>query len=395
MKARRIWILARRIMRQVGRDRRTMGLLIFGPMLVIALGAILFRADPAAIPLGIVNEDEGLSIPLAGEIGIAERIAGELAASDAFDVVTLHRDEDEDEDEYEYEDEIDDRLRDGTVQGVVVFPPDFSAGFQQNRQAVIDLRLEGSNPTRSMAITARVTESSMKALAGLVLTGLGSNDRETGLPVVVNATYLFAGREFDTMDFVAPIYIALLAMFFVFLLTCVSFLRERSQGTMERLLATPATRLEIVLGYMAGQGLFALIQVAVILSFTIWVVKIHYLGSLALLFLVVALLAVVGVSLGILASAFARNEFQVVQFIPLLIIPQILLSGTFWAIEEMPNYLQPLAYLMPLTYANRALREVMLKGEGLAGIWPDLAILAGFAALIIALGALTMRREVE
>ena len=390
MKTRRIWVLARRVMRQVGRDRRTMGLLIFAPMLVIALGAILFRADPAAIPLGIVNEDEGLSIPLAGEIGIAERIAGELATSDAFDVVTLHRDD------------IDDRLRDGTVQGVVVFPPDFSAGFQQNRQAVLDLRLEGANPTRSMAITARVTESSMKALAGLVLTGLGSpgvppaNDRETtGLPVVVNATYLFAGREFDTMDFVAPVYIALLAMFFVFLLTCVSFLRERSQGTMERLLATPATRLEIVLGYMAGQGLFALIQVAVILSFTIWVVKIHYLGSLALLFLVVALLAVVGVSLGILASAFARNEFQVVQFIPLLIIPQILLSGTFWAIEEMPNYLQPLAYLMPLTYANRALREVMLKGEGLAGIWPDLAILAGFAALIIALGALTMRREVE
>jgi ABC-2 type transport system permease protein len=389
MKARRIWVLARRIMRQVGRDRRTMGLLVFGPMLVIVLGAILFRAGPAAIPLGIVNEDEGLSIPLAGEIGIAERIAGELAASDAFDVVTLRRDE------------IDDRLRDGTVQGVVVFPPDFSAGCQQNRQAVIDLRLEGSNPTRSMAITARVTESSMKALAGLVLTGMGSpgappaNDRETGLPVAVKATYLFAGREFDTMDFVAPVYIALLAMFFVFLLTCVSFLRERSQGTMERLLATPATRLEIVLGYMAGLGLFALIQVAVILSFTIWVVKIHYLGSLALLFLVVALLAVVGVSLGILASAFARNEFQVVQFIPLLIIPQVLLSGTFWAIEEMPNYLRPLAYVMPLTYANRALREVMLKGEGLAGIWPDLAILAGFAALIIALGALTMRREVE
>lgn len=388
MNPRRIFILARRIMRQVSRDRRTIGLLVFGPMLVLTLGAILFRADPAAIPLGVVNEDEGLSIPMAGKISLGERIVEELAASDVFGVVTLRRDA------------IDDRLRDGTVQAVVVFAEDFSAEFRQNQQAVINLRLEGSNPTRSMAITARVTEAAMKALAGLMTMGFGmpgapqASEGETKLPVAIEVTYLFAGEEFDTMDFVAPVYIGALAMFFVFLLTCVSFLRERSQGTMERLLATPATRLEIVLGYMVGLGLFALIQVTVILFFTIWALKIHYLGNLGLLFLVVALLAVVGVSLGILASAFARNEFQVVQFIPLFIIPQALLGGTFWAVEELPRYLQPFAYLMPLTYANRALRDVMLKGWGLAEIWSNLAILLGLAALLIVLGALTMRREV-
>ena len=387
MNLRRVFALARRVMRQISRDRRTVGLLVFAPMLVLTLGAILFRADPAAIPLGVVDEDEGLSIPLAGKISMGQRIAEELIAGETFDVVTLRRDE------------IDDRLRDGTVQGVIVFPPDFSAKFHQNRQAVLDLRLEGSNPTRSMVITARVSESAMKALAGLATTGFGlpgapnAGEGEAKLPVTVEATYLFAGKEFDTMDFIAPVYIALLALFFVFLLTCVSFLRERTQGTMERLLATPATRLEIVLGYMAGLGLFALIQVSVILFFTVWVLKIHYLGSLGLLFLVVALLAVVGVSLGILASAFARNEFQVVQFIPLLIIPQILLGGTFWAVEEMPGYLEPFAYFIPITYANRALRDVMLKGWGLADIWPNLAVLLGFAALLIALGALTMRRE--
>ena len=151
------------------------------------------------------------------------------------------------------------------------------------------------------------------------------------------------------MDYIAPIYIGFLAMFFVFLLTCVSFLRERLQGTMERLLSTPATRLEIVLGYLVGLGFFALVQVSIILLFTIWAIKIHYLGDLGLMLLIVALLAVVGVSLGMLASAFARNEFQVVQFIPLLIIPQALLSGTFWPVEEMPTYLRPLAYIMPLT----------------------------------------------
>jgi ABC-2 type transport system permease protein len=217
---------------------------------------------------------------------------------------------------------------------------------------------------------------------------------ETPLPVSVQTTYLYGGEEFDMMDFIAPVYIAVLSMFFVFLLACVAFLRERSQGTMERLAATPATHIEIVLGYMLGLGLFALIQVAVILFFTVWVLKIHYLGSLGLLLLVIAFLAIVGVNMGILASAFARTEFQVIQFIPLVVIPQVLLGGTFWAVSDMPNYLQPFAYIMPIYYANNALRDVMLKGGGLAEIWPNLAILASITGVLIILSSMMMRREV-
>ena len=382
MNTRRVLTLARRVIRQVLRDRRTVGLLAFVPMLVLVLAAILTRAEPAAIPLGVVNEDEGLSIPMAGTIQLGDQIAEELATNEVFEVVVLGRDEAER------------LLREGELQGVVIFSKSFTADFRQHQQATLQVQLEGSNPTRSMLITARLGESAMKALAGMAAQNMGATAGERALPVAIEADYLYAGREFDTMDYIAPIYIGFLAMFFVFLLTCVSFLRERSQGTMERLLSTPATRLEIVLGYLVGLGFFALVQVSIILLFTIWAIKIHYLGDLGLMLLIVALLAVVGVSLGMLASAFARNEFQVVQFIPLLIIPQALLSGTFWPVEEMPTYLRPLAYIMPLTYANRALRDVMLKGWGLAEIWPDLALLAGFAVVIIGLGTLTMRQEI-
>ncbi len=388
MKVQRVLILARRVMRQVLRDRRTIAMMVLVPMLILTLGAVLFRSEAAAIPLGVVNDDQGLTSPLADKVVLGQRIVDELAAGDTFELVTLGRDE------------IDRALNDGVVQGVLVFPKEFSAEFKEKRQAALDLRLEGSNPTRSMVISARVTEAAMRAVAGLATAGIGlpggvpGGAGEAELPVTVEATYLFAGKEFDTMDYVAPVYIAFLALFFVFLLTCVAFLRERTQGTMERLLATPVTRLEVVLGYMLGLGLFALIQVGVILFFTVWVLEIHYLGNLGLLFLVVALLAALGVSEGILASVFARNEFQVVQFIPLLIFPQVLLGGTLWAVEDMPAYLQPLAYLMPLTYANRALRDIMLKGWGLAEIWPDALILLGFVALLTALGALMTRREV-
>jgi ABC-2 type transport system permease protein len=380
----RIFFLARRVIRQVLRDRRTMALILVVPILLLTLGALLFRADPTVVPLGVVNEDEGFAIPLGGSLNLGERIVDVLEESEFFAVVPLAADE------------VEARLRDGTVQGALLLPPEFTRQFQAERQAALDLHLEGSNPSRSQMIRARVTEVAMKALAGLAAGGPGLSGAAgvSELPVTVTAVYLFAGEEFDAMDYVAPVYIALLAMFFVFLLTCVSFLRERSQGTMERLLATPATRLEIVLGYMLGLGLFALAQVSVILFFTIWVLKIHYLGSLGLLFVVVVLLALVGVSLGMLASTFARNEFQVVQFIPLLIFPQVLLGGTAWPVEEMPQMLRPFAYILPLTYANWALRDVMLKGFGLADIWPNLLALALFVLVLTSLGVLTMRREV-
>lgn len=137
---------------------------------------------------------------------------------------------------------------------------------------------------------------------------------------------------------------------------------------MERLAAMPASRFEIELGYMLSLGLFGLILVTVILFFTVWVISIHYHGSLVLILLIVAIMAVVEVILGILSSAFARTGFQVLQFIPLMIFPQVLLGGTFWPIADMPTYLQPFAYAMPFCYANLALRDVMLKGLGLAEI---------------------------
>ncbi len=374
-------------MLQILRDRRTVGLLVFVPIIALSLGAIVFRADPVKIPLAVVNMDKGISTPMNGKIILGDLIEKELFKKEDLETELIEKEE------------TDYLLEKGKVQGVIIIPENFTNEFQKKQQGRIDLRLEGSDPTRSKMIIARVNESATKALAGFAFLGLGMPNeppaikKDVKLPISIEDSYYFAGEEFDTMDYIAPVYIGFLVMFFVFLLTTVSFLRERSQGTMERLMTTPITRIEIVLGYMGGLGLFALIQVAVILTFTIWVLQIHYLGSLWLLFLVTTLLAIVGVCMGILASAFARNEFQVVQFIPLVIIPQALLSGIIWAVEDMPSYLQPFAYIMPLTYANFALRDVMLKGRNFIDIWPNLAIMLAIISSLIVLGALTMQRE--
>jgi ABC-2 type transport system permease protein len=166
------------------------------------------------------------------------------------------------------------------------------------------------------------------------------------------------------------------------------------QGTMERLMATPAGRGEIVVGYTLGFGIFALIQSLVILLWSVYVLNIHHVGSLLVIFLIEAILTVVAVGMGIFLSIFARNELQAVQFIPIVIVPQAFLSGFMWPIKDMPGWLQPFAYVMPMTYGIRALRDVMIKGFSLLEIAPDLTILTILALATLALAALSLRREI-
>jgi ABC-2 type transport system permease protein len=197
----------------------------------------------------------------------------------------------------------------------------------------------------------------------------------------------------------------------VYMLTGVSFLRERTGGTLERLMATPVTRGEIVGGYTVGFGLFATLQVALLLVWALGTVHVPSIGPLPafsiglgiqvagsplLAYLIVLLLALGAVSLGIFLSTFARTELQVIQFIPLVLAPQFLLSGVLFPIESLPAVLKPLVLVMPLGYAVDALREVFIRGSDLASqaVQLDLAVLAVVAVLFGALAALTIRRDV-
>jgi ABC-2 type transport system permease protein len=197
----------------------------------------------------------------------------------------------------------------------------------------------------------------------------------------------------------------------VYILTGISFLRERVGGTLERLLATPVTRGEIVLGYSLGFGIFATIQVLLLSAFILNSVTTPAVGPIpaftiglgvdsagsAWIAIVMALLLSIGaVNLGIFLSTFARTELQIMQFIPLVIVPQGLLSGLLWPVERLPDVLQVIAHALPLTYAVEGLRAVMLKGQDLSSsvVQTDLAVLAGIAIVFVLLASLTIKREV-
>lgn len=220
--------------------------------------------------------------------------------------------------------------------------------------------------------------------------------------VVLSLVGAIWGRQADPrtgrtiLDDLAPALIAYFAFFFIFLLSAVAFLRERTSGTLERLLATPLRRGELIAGYLVGFGVFALLQALVILAFTVLALKIQYRGSLATVFLIEAVLVVGAVSLGLAVSAFARNELQAVQFVPLILLPQVFLSGLLVPVDELPDGLRQASAFFPLTYAIEALRSVMVRGLPLDDplILRDLGILVAFALVTATAAVASIRREV-
>ena len=212
------------------------------------------------------------------------------------------------------------------------------------------------------------------------------------VPLVVMTLIGLSFPESSVLDYIAPALLATLALFFSFLLTGISFLRERSQGTMERLMASPVSRVDIVVGYLFGFFIFALTQTLIILLFTIYVLDVNYYGDLWQIFVFQIVVITGAVNLGIFISTFARNEFQMVQFIPLIILPQVFLCGVIWPVEQMPDYLQWLSVILPLTYAVDGLRDIMLAGKNLIDVGIELAVLVGFAVGISILAAIILRR---
>ena len=383
MNPRRIAAVFRRIVAQFRRDPRSLALLFVAPLAIISLLAwVLSSSGASATRVAIVNESKQ---PLVGA-AVAQKLGAALAGQPGITVDASVKDDAA----------ARQALKDKALDLVVVLPPEFSA---TNR--TIEMLTLGLNPTgESTAIPTL-----QKALTSVMAESLGVT-----LPTIERST-IYGSPDATVLDTLAPVVVGFFVYFFVFILTGISFLRERMGGTLERLLATPVSRAEIVVGYSLGFGFFATLQIALVLAFVIGRLDIPALGPVPafgiglgvrtignplIAYLIVLILGLGAVSLGIFLSTFARTELQILQFIPIVIVPQGLLGGFFWPIEQLPSLLQPVARILPVTYAIDGLRQVMIAGADLTSgpVLFDLAVLVGIAAVFVALAAGTIRREV-
>jgi ABC-2 type transport system permease protein len=181
----------------------------------------------------------------------------------------------------------------------------------------------------------------------------------------------------------------------VFLVTSIALLRERVTGTLERLLTSPLGRLELLGGYALSFGLLAAAQAIVVCALTLGPLGLRVQGPVPLLVVLAVCVALLGTGLGLLASAFARTEFQVVQFFPLVILPQLLLCGLLVARDRMPSVLHAISDALPLSYAVDGMHHLSRQAGAGGAVSADIAIVVGFAAGALVLGAATLRRQTD
>jgi ABC-2 type transport system permease protein len=386
MNANRIRILALRVINQMVADRRTLAMMIVVPVFLLGMLAILIRESEPDMQIAVVNQDEGATL-LDNEVVLGERLQTALDEFGEFEVEALDAREAED------------RLAEGEVEAVIYVPADFTSQAMAEQTLRMRVQYEGSNPMLAENLGDIIERAALQTVNTLAAAGTsplastgGGGPRPMEVRTDIQEAYLHGGEEYGTLDYMAPALLGFFVFFFVFLLTCISFLRERVAGTLERLLATPIRSAEIIVGYMAGFLVFGLLQGIITLFFVVVVLDINYAGTLLAVFVVEFLLVMVSVNVGIFLSTFAQNEFQVMQFIPLVIVPQGLLGGVVWEIETMPAWLQPIAQVMPLTFANDALRGVMIAGNSLGDEAGNLLVLLGYAVAAVLLSAWTASR---
>jgi ABC-2 type transport system permease protein len=376
MSARRIAALFRRVTAEIRRDRPSLGILFMAPILLTGLVSFILReSQPPAITADVVGADGGGPTGVAAALRTA-LVNGGATVVDMADEATARSD-----------------VEHGHASLAIIFPADPAAGL-----TVVTLGLDAPGESAQVGAVQKAVQGAFAAVSG------------AQARPVTHVT-IFGQPTDDPVASFAPAIVGFFAYFFVYVLTGVSFLRERTGGTLERLLATPVTRAEIVTGYTLGFGLFATFQVIVLLLWALGTIHVPAIGPLPafaiglgipaagspiLAFLVVLLLAVGAVSLGIFLSTFARTELQIIQFIPLVLAPQFLLSGVIFPVSSLPGVLQPLVGFMPLNYAVDGLRQVFIRGAdlGVGALQLDLAILAAIAVFFGVVASLTIRRDI-
>jgi ABC-2 type transport system permease protein len=236
------------------------------------------------------------------------------------------------------------------------------------------------------------------ATTGRILRQLRHDRRTVALLLIVPALllvllYFMYDNAGPTFDRIALVMLGVFPFVIMFLVTSIAMLRERTTGTLERLLTTPLGKLDLLFGYGIAFGLAATAQAAVAVGAAYWLLGLDTTGSAGLVVLIAVVNAVLGVALGLFCSAFARTEFQAVQFLPVVVVPQLLLCGLFVPRGQMVGWLQAASDVMPLSYAVEALAQVGRHSDPTATMWRDLVVVVGAAIVALVLAAATLRRR--
>lgn len=371
-------MVTKKIFWSLRHDRRSLALILFAPIMAMFVFGIAFSGEVNGVDIVIVNHDQGYFIP---QFNMTMKLSEDVISNLDSGTVKITF-----VDDY---DKAVERVRSGDDYSMAYFPENFTKSLvvplmehgKQVENGTLQIRSDQSN----VNVASAVLKAFMDALSKTI------EEKGFTSPIAVDTSSPVYGEGARFIDMFVPGIMGFVVFLLTTLLTLITFVGERTRGTLDRLMASSVTEGEVVMGYAIAFGIIGMVQVGILLSLAILVFNIIVVGNPLIAFLIASLLGVVSVSLGILLSSLAQRESQAIQFFPFIVLPAFLLSGVFWPLEAIPGWLRPVSYFIPVTYAVEGLRSVLLRGWGLAEIWQDILIIGIFAVVFLTGAILSLK----
>ena len=351
--------IAKKVIKELLRDKRTLAMMFVAPVFIMWLMNLMFSASTT------------VNIKLAAQ-DLPTSLVTKMDELDHVDIET-----------YQDLDQAKEALANEKVDAVI--------SYKDGEYQVDYVNTDASKTTmtRQVLRTSIVNEGTDQLLSR-VKQALPQLKLDEKAPEI-KESYQYGDKNTGFFARMIPILIGFVVFFFVFLISGMALLKERTSGTLDRLLATPVKRSEIVYGYMLSYGIIAIFQTAVVVLAAIWLLDVEVVGNILNVIIVNVVLALVALAFGILLSTLAKSEFQMMQFIPLVIMPQLFFSGII-PLSSMGEWAPTVGKFLPLTYSGDAISQIILYGHNLGDILSNLGVLMIFLIILTILNIVGLRR---
>ena len=351
--------IAKKVIKELLRDKRTLAMMFVAPVFIMWLMNLMFSAS-TTVNVKLATQD----LP-----------TGLITKMDELDHVDIET--------YQDLDQAKEALANEKVDAVI----SYKDGEYQVDYANTDA--SKTSMIRQVLRTSIASEGTDQLLSR-IKQALPQLKLDAKVPEI-KESYQYGDKNTGFFARMIPILIGFVVFFFVFLISGMALLKERTSGTLDRLLATPVKRSEIVYGYMLSYGIIAIFQTAVVVLAAIWLLDVEVVGNILNVIIVNVVLALVALAFGILLSTLAKSEFQMMQFIPLVIMPQLFFSGII-PLSSMGEWAPTVGKFLPLTYSGDAISQIILYGHNLGDILPNLGVLMIFLIILTILNIVGLRR---
>ena len=356
----RVFMIIKRVFKEFFRDKRTLALMFLAPILIMWLISIVFSASTTtSVSVASVN------IP-SNVVEIMQNV------------------EDVSLEQFQTKEEADRKLENGEVDTVIYYDngtynvtyANIDSSKTAKAQQVLKSSIQGAEAKNLVEVVKKVSPK--------------IENKEQQQPEL-KEYYNYGNADTTFFNKIAPVLIGYILFFYCFLISGMALLKERTTGTLDRLLATPVKRSEVVFGYILSYSLLAIVQTIIVTLSSIYLLNIEVVGSLYYVIIVNVLLAMVALTLGLLLSTIAKSEFQIMQFIPIVVIPQMFFSGIV-SVESMGKIAVYISKILPVTYASDGLSKIILEGKSLVAVKHDVIVLIVFCIVLIALNIIGLKR---